>query len=252
MAPATNSPGSLQIGSGDRLEVTGAVLNAASTTFSDTQGGTWQVNNGVVDAVFQDATGVLALDDISGFGGTIASWHPGDALVIATTGSLSALGVSNGNTLTVHDSGTGGIDQIVFGSSINPASFAITNGKTIIAGATIVSGSTLEITNGPFVLTNFDGAGQPQYTTLLNDPGVSLVTDASDRLSGVTLINQGTLSLPAFVATALLQNSGELTGDVTLASGVALTNAAGGTIAGSGRQLIQAKLPDRQRSPMPV
>ncbi|MDR3663749.1 MAG: hypothetical protein P4L86_25735, partial [Mycobacterium sp.] len=238
----TNSPGLLQIGSGDQLEVTGAVLNAPSTTFSDTQGGTYLVNNSVVDVVFQDATGVLALDDISGFGGTIASWHPGDALVIATTGSLSALGVSNGNTLTVHDSGTGGIDQIVFGSSIKPASLAITNGNTIVGGATIVSGSTLEIAGGPFGLTNFDGAGQPQYTTLLIDPGVSVATDASDLLSGVTLINQGTLNLGTFVATAPLQNSGELTGDVTLASGVTLTNAAGGTIVGSGLAAIQATL----------
>ncbi len=85
-----NSPGILQMASHDTIEVSGAVLNAATTTFTDnlTPAGTYTVNNSVIDVVFQDGTGVLELDDIAGFGGTIATWSAGDQFVIAG-GTLS-------------------------------------------------------------------------------------------------------------------------------------------------------------------
>ena len=144
------------------------VLNAA-TTFTDTQGGTYQLNNSVIDVTFQDATGVVCErhhrvcrnDRHLSSGRCVRDRHHRFAV---------EPGVSNGNTLTVQDSGTGGTDQIIFASPINPASLAIVNGNTIVGGTTIVNGSTLEISGGPYVLTNFDGSGQPQYSTLLMSP----------------------------------------------------------------------------------
>jgi hypothetical protein len=89
----------------------------------------------VIDVVFQDSTGVLQLDNIGGFAGTVATWHAGDAFV-ATSETLSAL-AANGNTLTVHDSGpnagAGGIDTIIFGSAIDAGGFSIVGGDTIVA-----------------------------------------------------------------------------------------------------------------------
>jgi T5SS/PEP-CTERM-associated repeat protein len=134
---SVNGPGILQIGTHDTIELTGAVLNAATTTFTDnlTPTGTYTVNNSVIDVVFQDSTGVLQLDNIGGFAGTVATWHAGDAFV-ATSETLSAL-AANGNTLTVHDSGpnagAGGIDTIIFGSAIDAGGFSIVGGDTIVA-----------------------------------------------------------------------------------------------------------------------
>jgi hypothetical protein len=79
---------------------------------------------------FEDATGVLKLDAIGGFAGTITSFRKGNDFVI-TGGTLSNLGVSNNNTLTVSDSGHGGTDQIMFGSGISTSGFIIVNGNTI-------------------------------------------------------------------------------------------------------------------------
>lgn len=87
------------------MEGIGAMLNTATTTFTDklTPAGTYTVDNGTVDVNFADAAGVLLLEDITEFGGEIASCHSGDAFVI-TCGTLSNLGLSNGNTLTFSDS----------------------------------------------------------------------------------------------------------------------------------------------------
>ena len=68
--------------------------------------GTYTVTNSAVDVAFTDANGVLKLDDIVGFAGTLITYGKGDAFVI-TGGTLSGLGVSNGNTLTFADSGVG-------------------------------------------------------------------------------------------------------------------------------------------------
>ena len=58
----------------------------------------------------------------------------------------------------------------------------------------------------------------------------------------MTLINQGTINLGASLPARRCNISGELTGDVTLASGVTLTNVAGGAIVGSGSAAIEATL----------
>jgi T5SS/PEP-CTERM-associated repeat protein len=238
------SPGLLQINTGDTLELTGAVLNAAATTFTDTQGGTYAVNNSAIDVVFGGTTGVLALDDIAGFAGTIATYHAGDAFVI-TGGTLSSLGVSNGNTLTVHDSGTGagagGIDQIIFASAINPASLTIENGNTITGAPAIANGSTLEIATGPYALTAFDASGTPRYTTLQIDSGISVTTDATDLFAGVTLNNQGTLNLGAFsLSGSTVVGTGSVTVDATGGTAASATVAGGGVWSGTSGFVVGA------------
>ena len=145
------SAGILQINAGGTMELTGAVLNTATTTFSDDMANTYTVNNSVVDVTFADGAGVLLLDDIAGFGGTITSSHHGDRFVIAG-GVLSNLGVSNGNTLTMTDggvnAGAGGTDRIVFGSAIDVTGFKIVNGDTVQV-ACFASGTLIETTHGP-------------------------------------------------------------------------------------------------------
>ena len=143
-----NGPGILQIGTHDTIELTGAVLNAATTTFTDnlTPTGTYTVNNSVIDVVFQDTTGVLVLDDIAGFAGTVATWKAGDQFVI-TGGTLSNIGVSNGNTLTFSDAGTGagagGVDSIIFGSTITAGEFGVVNGDTVQSVACFAEGTRI-------------------------------------------------------------------------------------------------------------
>ncbi len=176
---SVNSPGILQMAAHDTIEVTGAVLNAASTTFTDnlTPTGTYMVNNSVIDVVFQDGTGVLKLDDIAGFGGTIATWSAGDQFVI-TGGTLSNVGVSNGNTLTVSDSGTGagagGVDTIIFGSAVGAGGFGVVNGNTLQAVACFTAGTRIAtargdvavetLTAGDEVRTQLGGDGQIVWT----------------------------------------------------------------------------------------
>src|ERR1700679_2141509 len=96
--PGSNPVGVLQINAGGTMELTGAVVNAATTTFTDnlTPTGTYTVNNSVVDVTFADAAGGLTLDDIAGFAGTITTFHAGDSFLISG-GTLSGLNVSNGN-----------------------------------------------------------------------------------------------------------------------------------------------------------
>ena len=150
---SVNGPGILQIGTHDTIELTGAVLNAATTTFTDnlTPTGTYTVNNSVIDVVFQDSTGVLVLDDIAGFAGTVATWTAGDSFVI-TGGTLSNIAVGNGNTLSFSDAGTGagagGIDQIIFGSGISAGAFGIVNGDTVQAVACFAEGTRIGTVDG--------------------------------------------------------------------------------------------------------
>ena len=150
---SVNGPGILQIGTHDTIELTGAVLNSATTTFTDnlTPTGTYSVANSVIDVVFQDSTGVLQLDDIAGFAGTVATWKAGDQFVI-TGGTLSGIGVSNGDTLTFSDSGSGagpgGIDSIIFGSAIGAGGFTIVNGDTVQAVACFAEGTRIATRDG--------------------------------------------------------------------------------------------------------
>jgi hypothetical protein len=125
----------------------------------------------VVDVSFSTASGELWLDDIAEFAGTISAYQPGDMFVI-TGGTLSNLGVINGTTLTVQDSGAGagagGIDRIMFASAIDPASLSIVNGNTIVAcfaaGTRIATAAgEVAVENlrvGDMVLT-VDGAEKP-------------------------------------------------------------------------------------------
>ncbi len=176
---ASNPAGSLQINAGGTLELTGAVLNAASTQFTDslTPTGTYTLNNSVVDVNFNDPAGVLRLDNIAGFDGTITSWQAGDSFVI-TGGTLSGLGVSNGHTLTVADSASaGGTDSIIFGGAIDPTGFNIVNGNTVqvanegsVQLACFAKGTRIEtetgwaavesLTAGDTVLTLLGGPGK--------------------------------------------------------------------------------------------
>jgi T5SS/PEP-CTERM-associated repeat protein/autotransporter passenger strand-loop-strand repeat protein len=128
----SGSMGVLQINAGGTLELTGPVSNAGSTTFTDdvTPQGTYTLNDSVVDVNFADATGVLKLDDIAGFSGTIAAVRKGDEFVV-TGGTLSGLGVTGGDTLTVSDSGNGGTDRLIFASAVSASGFSIVNNNTI-------------------------------------------------------------------------------------------------------------------------
>jgi T5SS/PEP-CTERM-associated repeat protein len=156
-ALATSPVGLLRINAGGTLELSGPVLNAATTTFTDalTQTGTYAVNNSVVDVSFADATGVLLLDDIGGFAGTIASFTVGDQIVI-TGGTLSNMSVTNTNTLTFTDAGPnagiGGVDQIVFRSPVTADRFNIVGGGTVQAVAAVAcfaEGTRIETVDGP-------------------------------------------------------------------------------------------------------
>jgi collagen type I/II/III/V/XI/XXIV/XXVII alpha len=147
-AQANGGVGVLQISTGGTLELTGPVLNAASTMFTDdvTPQSTYTVTNSVVDVNSADATGVLKLDQIGGFAGTIAAFQTGDSFVI-TGGTLSNLGVTGANTLTVSDSGNGGTDSLIFASAVSAGGFSIVNGNTIQV-ACFAAGTRIAVENG--------------------------------------------------------------------------------------------------------
>ena len=168
-AQANGGVGVLQINAGGTLELTGPVLNAATTTFTDdvTPQSTYTVTNSVIDVNFGDATGVLKLDDIAGFAGTIAANQKGDSFVI-TAGTLSNLGVSNSNTLTVSDSGNGGTDSLIFASAISAAGFSIVNGNTIQV-ACFAAGTRIE-TAKRLVTVEALAVGD-EVRTMLGGPG---------------------------------------------------------------------------------
>ena len=98
--------GILQINASGTLDISGPVLNAASTSFTDlvTPQSTYTVTNSVVDVTFADGNGVLQIGDIGGFGGTVTADKTGDQFVIGG-GALSNLSVSNGDTLQFSDTG---------------------------------------------------------------------------------------------------------------------------------------------------
>ena len=136
--PAKKNVGLLEIGSGATMELTGPVLNTATFTTTDnlTPTNTYAVSNSVIDLSFDDSTGVLKLDSIGGFAGTITGIQAGDAFVI-TGGTVSNIGLSGNNTITFTDTvnNAGTVESILFASTIapNPAGFSIVNGNTIIA-----------------------------------------------------------------------------------------------------------------------
>jgi T5SS/PEP-CTERM-associated repeat protein len=142
--------GALHIDAGGTLELSGPVRNAASNVFQDSLTNTYTVNNSVVDVSFADGTGVLLIDDIAQFGGTITTYQAGDSFVIAN-GTLSGLGVTNGDTLTVADAGNGGSDQLIFGSPISASNFDVVNGNTIQVGqvSCFAEGTRIETSTGP-------------------------------------------------------------------------------------------------------
>jgi T5SS/PEP-CTERM-associated repeat protein/autotransporter passenger strand-loop-strand repeat protein len=169
----SNPAGILQISAGGTMELTGAVLNVATTTFTDdlTPAGTYTVNNSVVDVSFADAAGVLLLDDIAGFAGTISADQGGDRFVI-TGGTLSGLGVTNGHTLTVSDSGAGagagGTDRIIFSSAVTAAGFGIVNGNTVQV-ACFAEGTRIETDAGCVAVEDLRVGDEVR--TLLGGPG---------------------------------------------------------------------------------
>ncbi|HEY1934485.1 MAG TPA: Hint domain-containing protein [Acetobacteraceae bacterium] len=133
-----------------------------------------------------------------------------------------------------------GGDRLIVGAAATFGGAAF--GDAIASGA--ISGGSgnnvLEIASGPFALTNFNAPGYAQFSALRIDAGVSVTQDASDTLTGVALVNYGTIDLSAgFTAQSTLVNGGMLTGDVTLASGVPVTNVSGGTISGNGLAVIE-------------
>ena len=190
----------------------GSIANSAAFVLDGTL-----INNGTL-------SGGLTLTGAGGLINNVGKTVPGDVVATAAGETVSNLGkIAGAVSLAGGDRLVTGVGA-VFSGGIN-------------GGA---GGNALEIATGPYALKNFDAAGTPQYSTLQIDAGVSLTLDASDLLTGVTLINNGVLDLGAFEAMAPVQNSGSITGDVTLTSGVSLTNSAGGTISGNGLAVIEA------------
>ena len=155
----TSAAGILEIGTYAVLEVVDPVISKGTTTFEDdlSQPNTYTVKNSVVDVTFDDnggttaSSGVLQLDDIGGFAGTVTSWEIGNSVLI-TGGTLSNLGVSNSNTLTFDDSGpnagAGGLDSIIFSAPIAASDFALNN-NTLTAVACFASGTRIMTASGP-------------------------------------------------------------------------------------------------------
>jgi hypothetical protein len=133
------------------------------------------VNNSVIDVNFADGTGVLRLDDIAGFAGTIAAFQMGDSFVI-TGGTLTSLGLSNGNTLTISDSANGGrTDELIFASGIANLVNAVRPGFVIVNNDTVqlecfAAGTRIATADGPVavedltighLVTTADGRAEP-------------------------------------------------------------------------------------------
>jgi T5SS/PEP-CTERM-associated repeat protein len=129
------------------LSGTGEVLIGSGSTVT-TQG---TVSSGqTINFSFSKGDGELDLN-IADFAGTIAATEPEDRFVV-TAGTLSGLNVINGNTLTFSDSGpsagAGGIDQIIFASSVSASDFAIVNSNTVQV-ACFAAGTRIETATGP-------------------------------------------------------------------------------------------------------
>jgi hypothetical protein len=159
----------MEIDAGSTMELAGPVLTG-SPLVDINNNGTPVATQSAQDVVFTASTGVLKLDDIAAFSGTIETYSAGDAIVI-TAGTLSGLGVSGGNVLTVSDSGNGGVDQIAFAAPISAGQFSIAGGNTIDVVQCFAAGTLIETTRGPVtverlskgdrVVTAEDGRHEP-------------------------------------------------------------------------------------------
>ena len=143
--------GLLQINVGDTMELTGPVLNAATTTIMNGPSDTYTLFNSVIDIAFAGGAGVLLLDDIARFGGTITTFRIGDEFVI-TNGTLTGLSVSNSDTLSISDTGAGagvgGIDDIIFDFPIAAGDFSIVNGNSVQVVACFAAGTRIMTPRG--------------------------------------------------------------------------------------------------------
>ena len=177
--PAKKNVGVLEIGSGATMELTGPVLNTATFTTTDnlTPTNTYAVSNSVIDVTFDDSTGVLKLDNIGGFAGTITGIQQGDAFVISG-GTVSNIGLTGNNTITFTNTvnNVGTVESILFASTITPnaAGFSIVNGNTIIA--CFVAGTKIATPDGPRAVESL--AAGDDVTTVLAGSGRIVWTGA--------------------------------------------------------------------------
>ncbi len=139
--------GIMQINAGSTLEVGGPVLSGDPSVDINNDGTPVPVSSSQ-DVVFSASTGVLKLDDIGAFAGTVGTYLAGDQFII-TGGVLSGLGVSGGTVLTVNDSGDGGVDQIAFAAPISAGQFSIVGGNTIDVVQCFAAGTLIETASGP-------------------------------------------------------------------------------------------------------
>ncbi len=156
---------------------------------------------------------------INNAGGTVT----GSITATAAGETVSNLGVVLGPVALA------GNDRLVE-SSASQFKGGITGGK---------GGNILEITGASFALTNFNAVGTPQFSALVIDAGTDVTTDLSDTLTGIALVNFGTLNLLNFETANGMKNAGAISGDVTLTSSVPLINTSSGTISGYGLAVIE-------------
>ena len=169
--------GVMQIDAGSTLELTGPVKSGLSDENLNNSGTLVPVTSSQ-SVTFEATTGVLQLDDVSQFAGTITTLGSGDAIVI-TGGTLSNRSVSNGNTLTVSDNGNGGTDKIIFASAITAAQFQIVNGNTIEAASGTVHPAIATIESGTIV-----AFGAVHQNVTESDP-VSIANTATEPAAGL-------------------------------------------------------------------
>jgi hypothetical protein len=139
--------GIMQIDAGSTLEVAGPVLSGTPSVDINNDGTPVPVLSSQ-DVVFSASTGVLKLDDIGAFAGTVGTYFAGDQFII-TGGVLSGLGVSGGTVLTVNDSGNGGVDRIAFAAAISAGQFSIVDGNTIDVVQCFAAGTLIQTASGP-------------------------------------------------------------------------------------------------------
>jgi T5SS/PEP-CTERM-associated repeat protein len=150
--------GIMQINAGSTLEVGGPVLSGDPSVDINNDG-TPVATPSSQDVVFSASTGVLKLDDIGAFAGTIGTYVAGDQFII-TGGVLSGLGVSGGTVLTVNDSGNGGVDQIAFAAPISAGQFSIVGGNTIEVVQCFAAGTLIQTERGPVAVERLRAGDQ--------------------------------------------------------------------------------------------
>ena len=139
--------GIMQINAGSTMELTGPVLSG-SPAVDISNDGTPVAVPSAQTVLFETGTaGALQLDDFGGFVGTIGAYYASDLFVISG-GVLSGLSVSNGDTLTVNDSGNGGVDSIAFAAPISAGQFTIVSGNTIEVVQCFAQGTRLQTARG--------------------------------------------------------------------------------------------------------